>query len=224
MENSKAFFEELSANYDAVFRRLVSPFPTMLQIMFDSLPPGFKPNRVLELGCGTGNLTKVINNCWPDCELVVVDLSRVMLEKTRDKTHHQNLRMIESSFVDLEFDADSFELVTSSLAIHHLLDPEKITLFRNIHRWLRPGGVLVFNDCVRAESQRLYQLAEKQWIDLALEKGLTRAEMDAQIQHHRQHDHYPVLIDLANWLKEIGFTEVDILWRFCIWGVLYGSK
>jgi tRNA (cmo5U34)-methyltransferase len=223
-ENPKEFFEGISSEYDEVFKKLVPPFPQMLQTMFDYLPQEFKPQRVLELGCGTGNLTKVISTYWPNCDLTVVDISKVMLEKTREKTQHKNLKLIESSFADVEFDSKSFDLVTSSLAIHHIKDLQKQKLIGKIIEWLSPKGVFVFNDCVRAESERLYRQAEKEWVDLALAQGLTRTQMDLQIEHHRNHDHYPVLLELANWLKQAGFREVDVLWRRCIWAVLYAGK
>ena len=82
----------------------------------------------------------------------------------------------------------------------------------------------MFNDCVRAQSDRLYRRAEKEWIDLAYQHGLSKEQMVSQIQHHKDHDHYPILIDLANTLKEAKFEEVDVLWRYCIWAVLCGRK
>ena len=223
-KNTKEFFESIVSEYDEVFKKLVSPFPEMIWTMFNYLPDDFQPLHILELGCGTGNLTKAVSHQWPESHITVVDLSLAMLEKTQSKTEHTHLKTIQSSFTDLNFEEQSFDFVTSSLAIHHLLDDEKQILIKNVHKWLKPGGVFMFNDCVRAQSERLYNQANKHWIDLALNHGLSQKDMKSQIEHHQTHDHYPTLIELANWLENTGFQEVDILWKFCIWAVLCGRK
>jgi len=60
MENAREFYDELSPQYTEAIRRCVPRYEEMLGMLFRYLPAVFAPRRVLELGCGTGNLTAMI--------------------------------------------------------------------------------------------------------------------------------------------------------------------
>jgi tRNA (cmo5U34)-methyltransferase len=44
-----------------------------------------------------------------------------------------------------------FDLIVSALAVHHLDESEKRSLFRRVHEALRPGGRFVLGDVVTAD-------------------------------------------------------------------------
>ena len=223
-ETAGEFWGELSGEYDEIIRKLVSPYPAMLWALFYYLPKDFAPSRILELGCGTGNLTSAIRKQWPNCEIVVVDAAQQMLEKTTQRVGSKLLAPIHSKFEELNFEPKSFDYITSSLALHHLPTANFKLFLESCYSWLKPGGFYGILDCVRADASRLYERANEYWIELAKKHGLSDMEMQEQINHHQAHDHYPVVIDLACWLRDTGFEEVDILWRHCIWAVLQGRK
>ena len=224
VQTTQQFFDDLVSEYDNVIKRLVSPYPKMLWAMFYYLPKDFKPKKILELGCGTGRLTKVLHEQWDNSSITVVDISAAMLEKTKQVVKHKDLQLIESSMEKLCLPKNNYDLVISSLAIHHLTNESKIKLIKNIFNWLNKDGFFILTDCVRAQSERLYAVNNEHWIQLAKEQGLSEEEMNEQIRHHKTHDYYPVLIDLVNWMKEAGFLNVDILWHYCIWVVLQAQK
>ncbi|MBI4403682.1 MAG: class I SAM-dependent methyltransferase [Deltaproteobacteria bacterium] len=218
------FWGELAVEYDDIIRRLVSPYPAMVWALLNYLPEGFVPKRILEFGCGTGNLTAVLRRRWPDSAIVVVDAAESMLAKTKERIGELGLELVNSRFEDLAFGSNEFDYITSSLSLHHLSQEQFQILLRKSHSWLKPGGFFGLLDCVRAESDRLYKRAENHWIDLAKKHGLSDKEMAEQIAHHKAHDHYPILIDLPQWFRESAYEEVDILWRYCIWAVLQARK
>ena len=219
------FFGHIASDYDDIIRRLVSPYPQMVWTLLYYLPDDFAPQRILELGCGTGNLTKLLADRWPSARITAVDISAGMLEQTAAKIGDtDNLELIPASFEALDFPAGSFDLVASSLALHHLAEDEYRQLLERAADWLAPAGFITILDCVRASADRLYQRAERHWIELAREHGITEEEMTEQIRHHREHDHYPVLVDLPSWLTEAGFVDAEILWRDSIWAVLQARK
>lgn len=223
-ETAGEFWGELAGEYDEIIRRLVSPYPAMLWALFNYLPENFHPHRILEFGCGTGNLTYVLRKRWPDSSIVVVDAAEAMLLKTKERIGEQRLELVKSKFEDLIFAPSSFDYITSSLSLHHLPKEQFQTVLRNCFLWLKPGGFFGLLDCVRAEADRLYRRAEEHWISLAKKHGLSDKEMAEQIAHHRAHDHYPTLVDLPGWFRDAGFVEIDILWRHCIWAVLQAKK
>ncbi len=65
--------------------------------------------RILELGCGTGNLTSAIRKQWPNCEIVVVHAAQQMLKKTTQRVGSKLLTPIHSKFEQLKFEPKSFD-------------------------------------------------------------------------------------------------------------------
>ena len=124
----------------------------------------------------------------------------------------------------MKLEPQTFDLVVSSIAIHHLLDKEKYDLFDNIHHWLRPGGVLAFSDQYAGTTQDLYQKHIKQWQQEAFDRGLGQKDWDQWMEHQQEHDfHVPLHIQIQ-WLQQIGYGSVDCTWRYLLWTVLHAQK
>ena len=225
MENTAGgFWGSLVSDYNDIIARLVSPYPEMVWTLFHYLPNEFQPSRILELGCGTGNLTKAIRGKWPAARITAVDESAEMLRLTVKRVGGENLEALEARFESLSFATGSFELITSSLALHHLPENDFRKLLSDCGEWLTTGGYIGVLDCVRARSDRLYLKAKQHWIQLAERHGITAEEMREQLAHHRTHDHYPVLVDIPGWLEDAGFVDPEILWRNSIWAVWQAQK
>lgn len=98
--------------------------------------------RILEIGCGTGLLTRHIREIWPAAELVVSDLSPEMVG------HAARGAMIAGTFLPMDgeapaFDGPWFDLILSSLAFQWFADlPRAIARLTGL---LRPGGTLLFS-------------------------------------------------------------------------------
>ena len=91
--------------------------------------------------------------------VLAVDISRSMSASLAERAARGGLANVSTEVSDLrEFRLPpaSVDLVVSSYALHHLLDPEKQALVRQAARWLRPGGRLVIADMMfgRGGSQR----------------------------------------------------------------------
>ncbi len=101
--------------------------------------------EILELGSGSGNLTKRIQQCK---RILCVDISTEMEVLSVPKTTHLQRREFKKSDILNLFEEDigSFDAAVSTYTIHHLLEAEKNQLFRNIRRVLNDGGVAVFGD------------------------------------------------------------------------------
>lgn len=115
-------------------------------------------SRVLELGSGTGNLTKRIPQCK---EVVCVDVSDRMEELSRDKNAHLNHRTFINDDVLAVFERDLglFDAVLSTYTIHHLTEEEKSHFFQELWASLGDGGAAVFGDLMvknaRANNEKI---------------------------------------------------------------------
>lgn len=103
-------------------------------------PDGVK--RILEIGCGTGFLTRDIQARWPGAELVVTDLSPDMLARAAKGG------LVAGTFLTMDgeapiFEGEWFDLILSSLAFQWFDDLEGA--IARLAALLRPGGSLIFS-------------------------------------------------------------------------------
>ncbi|MBN1254705.1 MAG: class I SAM-dependent methyltransferase [Deltaproteobacteria bacterium] len=102
--------------------------------------------KVLDVGCGTGNLTKYFSG-RQNCTMVVgVDISTDMLRIANDKL--EGVQFLASAIEYLPFKDNSFDVVVGYSVLHHLPDVGK--LFDQVVRVLKPHGSFVFGEPVES--------------------------------------------------------------------------
>src|ERR671938_445846 len=109
---------------------------------FLALLPSVQGRRVLDLGCGAGQLALHLATQGA-AEVIGVDLSQQMLKLARAERAHPRVSYQRAALEDVTFPPERFDLVTSSLAFHYVAD--YAGLVRRIGHWLAPGGALVYS-------------------------------------------------------------------------------
>ena len=103
--------------------------------------PDFKDKRVLDLGCGYG--WHCIYAAEKGASSVVgIDISRKMLEVAKGKTPFPQVEYQCCAMEDVDFPAESFDVILCSLALHYVADYQ--SLVEKICRMLKAGGDFVF--------------------------------------------------------------------------------
>jgi trans-aconitate 2-methyltransferase len=94
-----------------------------------------RPNlKVIDLGCGTGELTRELTDSLPNSDVTGLDSSPQMLEKASSYTS-QNLHFVQGDQSEL---ADEWDLIFSNAALHW--SENHAELIPNLYRRLKPGG------------------------------------------------------------------------------------
>jgi trans-aconitate 2-methyltransferase len=93
---------------------------------------------VLDAGCGSGRVTRLLLERLPQGRVIGVDTSPSMIEKARDALDDR-AEFLVSDLVDLEL-PEPVDAVFSNATLHWILDHRR--LFERLHAALRPGGVL----------------------------------------------------------------------------------
>ena len=105
-----------------------------------------KSSKILDLGCGTGELLKILEDRFPLSELTGIDLTEEMLAVAKQKLS-DNVELLLGSATSLPFDSKSFDWVIMSNVIGHLSD--KKTALKEAHRVLKNPGKIVITDWTR---------------------------------------------------------------------------
>lgn len=96
--------------------------------------------RILEIGCGTGNLTIMAKRAYPHLEVIGCDPDPRALERARRKT--DEVRFEQGYAERLPYADGEFDRVLSSMMLHHVNDDAKAAAAAEIFRVLRSGGRL----------------------------------------------------------------------------------
>jgi ubiquinone/menaquinone biosynthesis C-methylase UbiE len=103
-------------------------------------------DAVLDVGCGTGDLTRrAAHAVGPTGRVVGVDPDAPVIAYARRVSPPQCEFHVAGGEAIPEPDA-SFDVVVSSLAIHHIAPQGRPVAFREMYRVLRPGGSLLIAD------------------------------------------------------------------------------
>lgn len=140
-ENSKAAFNQQAATYDNDIRgqHARSLYPVILKKLSE-----ITYHTALDLGCGTGEMMKLILQQSDDKSLYGIDLSEKMLEVAKEKLGNR-VNLILGDSEQLPFSDSFFDVVYCNDSFHHYPAPDKV--LSEVCRVLKPGGIFVMCDC-----------------------------------------------------------------------------
>jgi trans-aconitate 2-methyltransferase len=98
------------------------------------------PGTVFDLGCGTGNVTKMLADRWPQAQIIGVDNSTAMLVVARASTAGETRREWIAADLATWAPAEPADVVFSNAALHW--HDDHAALFPRIFGWVAPGGML----------------------------------------------------------------------------------
>jgi tRNA (cmo5U34)-methyltransferase len=225
MKSVQSFYDQLSSQYTDLISKCVPRYGELMYNMFHYIPADCQPKKILDLGCGTGNLTDQILKHYPEAEIDALDLSEDILKESQKRFMAQpNVRHIQADFREMHLAPGSYDLIMSSIAIHHIPDEDKISLYRDIFQALKPNGLFIFADQTRGITDEIYQKHISRWKEEAFKLGSTQENWDMWMEHQNAHDfHTPVTWHLQQ-LEAAGFKEVDLIWKNIMWAILWARK
>lgn len=110
--------------------------------------PGFAPKRILDMGCTVGHSTVPFKEQFPDAEVIGIDVGGpcVRYAHARAKALGHDVSFMQRSAEDTGFEAGSFDLVVSHILLHETSGQAMPRIFRECHRLLKPGGLMIHAD------------------------------------------------------------------------------
>ena len=141
LKTANAPYDSQANSYDRRWRRYIAHTLTFLKVSVACCPS----DRILDVGCGTGEFERLILSEHPEQPMVGVDISEKMLSAARQKNStHSSATFLRANASALPFPDNSFDLVVSASAFHYFDQP--MASLREMRRVLAPGGSVVILD------------------------------------------------------------------------------
>jgi tRNA (cmo5U34)-methyltransferase len=219
-------FDESVAYYDAWIRMALPDYDAIFQTAQDLIP--FQVDKsidVLDLGAGTGLFSQHVFEKIPEARFKLIDVAEEMLAvaEQRFQGDIEKFQFIVDDYRTIDYAAE-FDLVISSLSIHHLTDDEKQDLFQRVHNALRKDGVFINVDQVKGPSAYLQELYWSDWLAKARARGADEERIKESIARREAYDKDALLTDQLQWLVDAGFVDVDCVYKNYFVAVFFGRR
>jgi tRNA (cmo5U34)-methyltransferase len=201
------------------------------RFMADLLPFGEQDAfTFLDLGAGTGNLSRAILARHTRSRAILADFSDQMMS-----AGEREMQPFTGRYRYIGFDMStgdwptaipaSIDAVVTSLCVHHLPDERKEGLFSEIFEHLVPGGWSLNYDPVRPEDPVVAAMWERVGDYYDPETARRRLHPTPE-ERARHQNHVRYIIPLSQqlaYLLAAGFQGIDVYWKQLEW-VIYGGR
>ncbi len=210
-----------------------------IQIIGDLVPSLSEPFHILELCCGEGLLAQALLERFPASSVDGYDGSAEMLRQAQNRLagygHRARFKTFDLAAPNWRTTDRPWQAIVSSLAIHHLDDAQKQTLYRDLYPLLAPNGALIIADVIQPAHPLAMTLAAKLWNEQVSQRALALAGHPRAYDVFQQEQwnlyRYPDpmdkpsrLADQLKWLEAAGWVKVDVYWLNAGHAIFGGSK
>lgn len=219
----KQHFNDEAEAFDTVIKNLIPYYEQMVLAVINSIPFNSQERiSVLDLGCGTGTIANAVKIAYPDSIITCVDISDKMLNVASGKI--PDAIFIESDFYNFVF-PQKYNVIVSSLALHHLVTKtDKLDFYHKIYDGLNASGVFINADVVLASTDSLQDVYMTQWKNFML-RNVTSFEVENKwIPSYHTEDRPISMLEHLCMLKETGFDNMDIVWKYYNFCVFMATK
>lgn len=217
-------FNLIAQEYDCNRRRFIPCFDEYYERTTDFIAANIPhPERILDLGAGTGLLSYFWYRHFPKSKYVLVDIADEMLNVARERFSGLDNISYSVSDYSQKLPDEEFDCIISALSIHHLEDKRKSELFKRIYDKLPQNGIFINYDQFCASSEKVDHWFNSYWEKRLENSGLT--DNDLKLWHERRLlDRECSVEDEIKFLRESGFTQVQCVYSNQKFSVIAAMK
>ena len=213
MEHIKNAFNTIATEYDAQRKYIIPHMDEFYGTAVWAAESDKKNPAILDVGAGTGLLSALMLAKFPGASMTLMDISEKMLGVARERfTDRKNIRFIVNDYSKAEL-GGPYDIVCSALSIHHLGSEEKCQLFHRIHASLHTGGIFVNADQAEGETPYFRERYLEYWNAFLRAGPLNDGQHEEILKRRDTLDRNEKLSIQLAWLRECGFTDVDVVWK-----------
>lgn len=179
--------------------------------------------KILELGIGTGLTSETILEVVPTASLKAVDFSKQMMDGAKKRLAKFKVDYLLGDYSEMNFDTD-FDMVVSVIGIHHQKDEGKRLLFKKILDSLKAGGVFIFGDLVTYKNKYKAAVNDARHYHHLVENARDEKSLEEWAHHHKFLNVLAPIENQITWLKEVGFSSVEVRYEYLNTALIIAKK
>ena len=203
LERMDHAWDRMSTDYSA--HTELAPTDPHYRALAEQFPETSSPLKIMDLGSGLGFALDAILPKVPNGIVTCLDISSKMLKglMQRLSAYQDQIVLRNESYVDADLGVGAYDIIISSFTMHHLLEPSKLHVFKNIHAALKDEGQYLELDGVASPAIELSAKREYEQF-VAQKEGGDRGEWN-----------FDLLLTIANekaLMGQAGFSSVHVPW------------
>lgn len=183
--------------------------------------------NLLDVGCGAGNYTIKMLSKIPTLNCTLIDLSKPMLDRARERILHKgcnNVVIMQGDIREVELEENSFDIILAGAVLHHLRnDADWETTFAKLFKLLKPGGCLMISDLIIQETEEVTNYTWDRYGNYLEQTGGKdyRKEVMDYIEIEDSPRSMTYQLEL---MKQVGFKKTEILHKNMCFGAFGAIK
>lgn len=222
MKKIVQMFNKAARNYDQERKKVIPHLDLFYQITASLAYTESNSPNILDLGAGTGLLSSYLLTKYPKANIILIDFSEKMLDiaKLRFKGN-PNIKYIVGDYSRYNFN-QPFDIIVSALSIHHLKDKEKFEFYKKCFTLLKIGGIFINADLILGNTLYLETLYKDNW-KAHIKSNLSKEQL-VEYYKKMELDKEATLNTQLSWLKSAGFSDIDCVYKYYNFVVLFARK
>ncbi len=183
--------------------------------------------NILDIGCGAGNYTLKMLTKIADLNCTLVDLSKPMLDKAKERVSTKTSNAvvtIQRDVREVYLKENSFDIILAGAVLHHLRDDNDWeTTFQKLYNLLKPGGCLMISDLITQETEAVNEYTWERY-GAYLESIDGKNYRKKVLDYVEKEDSPRSMTYQLELMRKIGFTKTEILHKNMCFGAFGGIK
>ena len=207
-------FDKAAQNYDLNRRQLIPGFDDFYGTAIEIIPYSTDAEtEILDLGAGTGLLSAMVAQAYPQATFTLVDIAGKMLEQAKQRfaTEPDRFRFQVMDYAQEPLPAN-YHVIMSAMSIHHLTDADKLALFDRVCDHLHSGGIFINADPILGDTPAIQRFYHDTWLRKVKEQGVSQTDLSAALERMKEDKCTPLDIQLA-WLRQVGLQDVHCWYK-----------
>ncbi|SMF56055.1 tRNA (cmo5U34)-methyltransferase [Alteromonadaceae bacterium Bs31] len=215
LSDSDAAQKALMACFDDFYRTAVSLIPFEREAEFS----------VLDLGAGTGLLSELIQQDFPNCSITLCDLAEHKLKRAmqRFEGKDEKLRFYVSDYIQQAFPENNYDLIVSALSLHHCSTAQFNMVLSKIYAALNPGGHFINADQALGSTDNIEKIYARKWLKDANDHGAKQQDIEKALQAMKASKRLALETQL-NLMSAKGFVDLNHWYQYFSFCVYSGVK
>lgn len=182
---------------------------------------------VCDIGCGAGNFTLRVLKRMPSLNCTLIDLSKPMLNKAKERILKINGivgETIQGDIRDIVLKENTYDIIIAAAVLHHLrTKAEWESVLRNIYSGLKANGTFWMWDLVKYDNNKVNEIQKERYSEYLT--NLKGREYQKDVFAYIEKEDTPESSSfIVSAMLQTGFKEVEIVHKNINFCALYGKK